>query len=145
MQHFFVKKKSPQQKSDVIYSHRTYMTLVIIKRCRFRTYFLSLNMAPLRFTKVVNGDHIEVNIIHLRISIRLIFSLKRVNKWIIWSWIPGSWPKWSDYGKTFWSKKRKTVIKRSNVWLCLVCRWLFNHIMLGKILWRLIIEISGGW
>lgn len=103
-------KKSPKQKSDVIYSHRTYMTLVIIKRCRFRTYFLSLNMAPLRLTKVVNGDHIEVNIIHLGISIRLIFSLKRVNKWI-WSWIPGSWSKGSDYGKTFWSKKRKPSLK----------------------------------
>lgn len=104
------KIKSPKQKSDVIYSHRTYMTLVIIKRCRFRPYFLSLNMVPLRFTKVVNGDHIEVNIIHLGISIRLIFSLKRVNKWI-WSQIPGSWSKGSDYGKIFWSKKRKPSLK----------------------------------
>lgn len=103
------KKKSPKQKSGVIYSHRTYMTLVIIKRCRFRTYFLSLNMAPLRFTKVVNGDHIEVNIIHLGISIRLIFSLKRVNKWI-WPRIPGS-SKGADNGKTFWSKKRKPSLK----------------------------------
>lgn len=123
MQHFFVKKKSPQQKSDVIYSHCTYMTLVIIKRCRFRTYFLSLNMAQLRFTKVVNGDHIEVNIIHLGISIRLIFSLKRVNKWI-WSWIPGSWSKGSDYGKTFWSKQRKPSLKE--VMFDLICSVTFQ-------------------
>lgn len=129
MQHFFVKKKSPQQKSDVIYSHRTYMTLVIIQRCRFRTYFLSLNMAPLRFTKVVNGDHIEVNIIHLGISIRFIFSFKK-----------GSI---NEYGpefqvrdlkdlimvRLFWSKKRKPSLNKEVmfdfVWL------FFNHIMLG--------------
>lgn len=70
-------------------------------------------MVPLRFTKVVNGDHIEVNIIHLGISIRFIFSFKK-----------GSI---NEYGPEFqvhlkelimarlFGQKRETIIKRSNV------------------------------